>query len=277
MFGFLDGAAEEEAEEPMRFRRSGWRSSSGTSSLSPAAARRRTGASCSGTSGSSSRRRNSRGAAGSRSATRYRVTVAAQACVLLLHRETDDFPRLRSIVVYPAGYLARTVKPVGAGMVAEGEEARLGEAWGPRAAGALAGRCARRTRRARGPGSERRPGRVRARARTPRTARRTARRRSIRGPAAAPTGRACPARPTRGCGATWSAAASPILDDDRRGKSRRVLRRGDGVLLRNRPWTCRSSGRNCDGKRAGVLSAGPGELDGGRRTIDGAATMDDRR
>src|SRR5208282_3124934 len=30
-----------------------------------------------------------------------RLTIAAQACLLLLHRQTDYFPRLSSIVVYP--------------------------------------------------------------------------------------------------------------------------------------------------------------------------------
>ena len=35
-----------------------------------------------------------------------RVTIAAQACLLLLHRETDYYPKLTSILVYPAGYSA---------------------------------------------------------------------------------------------------------------------------------------------------------------------------
>ncbi len=34
-----------------------------------------------------------------------RVTIAAQACVLLLHRQTDYYPRLVSILVYPSTYL----------------------------------------------------------------------------------------------------------------------------------------------------------------------------
>ena len=58
-----------------------------------------------------------------------RLTIAAQACVLLLHRKTDYFPRLYSILVYPTGYLAKTVKQEGPGMIAEGQEARLGKAW----------------------------------------------------------------------------------------------------------------------------------------------------
>ncbi len=32
-----------------------------------------------------------------------RVTIAAQACLLLLHRKTDYFPRLLTILVYPSG------------------------------------------------------------------------------------------------------------------------------------------------------------------------------
>jgi Mlc titration factor MtfA (ptsG expression regulator) len=58
-----------------------------------------------------------------------RVTIAAQACVLLLHRETDLYPRLITILVYPSTYVARAREPIGGGMVLEGEVARLGEAW----------------------------------------------------------------------------------------------------------------------------------------------------
>jgi Mlc titration factor MtfA (ptsG expression regulator) len=58
-----------------------------------------------------------------------RLTVAAQACLLLLHRRTDYFPRLLSIIIYPTSFVAKTVKQEGPGMVAEGHEARLGEAW----------------------------------------------------------------------------------------------------------------------------------------------------
>src|SRR5262245_53125608 len=58
-----------------------------------------------------------------------RVTVAAQACVLLLHRKTDDYPRLITILVYPSAYLARSVQPIGGGVLLEEEQIRLGEAW----------------------------------------------------------------------------------------------------------------------------------------------------
>ena len=58
-----------------------------------------------------------------------RVTIAAGACVLLLHRKTDYFRRLITILVYPAPYLANSVEPIGAGVVLEEEQTRLGEAW----------------------------------------------------------------------------------------------------------------------------------------------------
>ena len=43
--------------------------------------------------------------------------------------ETDDYPRLITILVYPHAYVARSVEPIGGGMVLEGEQTRLGEAW----------------------------------------------------------------------------------------------------------------------------------------------------
>ncbi len=35
-----------------------------------------------------------------------RVTIAAQACMLLLHRDTDYYPTMKSILVYPSIYIA---------------------------------------------------------------------------------------------------------------------------------------------------------------------------
>jgi MtfA peptidase len=58
-----------------------------------------------------------------------RVTIAAQACVLLLHRETDDYPNLTSILVYPTTYVVREGRRTAEGLVAEGPQARLGESW----------------------------------------------------------------------------------------------------------------------------------------------------
>lgn len=56
-----------------------------------------------------------------------RVTIAAQACLLLLHRETDYYPELTSILVYPSGYTEEGVRHVGGGIWEEGPEHRLGQ------------------------------------------------------------------------------------------------------------------------------------------------------
>jgi Mlc titration factor MtfA (ptsG expression regulator) len=58
-----------------------------------------------------------------------RVTIAAQACILLLHRETDYFPYMSSILVYPHHYFAYTERHLPGGLVQEGVQARLGESW----------------------------------------------------------------------------------------------------------------------------------------------------
>lgn len=55
-----------------------------------------------------------------------RVTIAAQACVLLLHRESDYYPRVTSILVYPSSYIAPEERSIGGGIWEEGEEERLG-------------------------------------------------------------------------------------------------------------------------------------------------------
>jgi len=57
-----------------------------------------------------------------------RVTIAAQACVLLLHRDTDYYGQLVSILVYPSTYLVRGQRTA-EGLVAETPQARLGESW----------------------------------------------------------------------------------------------------------------------------------------------------
>lgn len=58
-----------------------------------------------------------------------KVTIAAQACVLLLHRKTDYYPGLRTILVYPAAYVAKETRRLAGGVVEEGFDVRLGESW----------------------------------------------------------------------------------------------------------------------------------------------------
>jgi len=50
-----------------------------------------------------------------------RLTIAAQAALLLLHRETDYFPRLTSVIVYPSGYVATNQRAEG-GIWSEDDE-----------------------------------------------------------------------------------------------------------------------------------------------------------
>ena len=58
-----------------------------------------------------------------------RVTITAQACVLLLNREHDYYAGLHSVLVYPSSYRAPSTRVDDAGIVHEGDESRLGEAW----------------------------------------------------------------------------------------------------------------------------------------------------
>ena len=55
-----------------------------------------------------------------------RVTIAAQACLLLLHRETDYYPELITILIYPSGYTAHGERHLEGPIWEEGGEGRLG-------------------------------------------------------------------------------------------------------------------------------------------------------
>ena len=68
------------------------------------------------------------GAGGLTMTDEIRLTIAAQACLLLLHRETDMYPELDSIVVYPHAYRATGTRREGA-VVIEDDQVRLGESW----------------------------------------------------------------------------------------------------------------------------------------------------
>src|SRR6267378_3698633 len=56
-----------------------------------------------------------------------RVTIAAQACLLLLHRDTDYFPGLLTILVYPLTYMVQEDHQIGEHVWREGTASRLGE------------------------------------------------------------------------------------------------------------------------------------------------------
>lgn len=55
-----------------------------------------------------------------------RLTIAAQACLLLLHRKTDYYPQLTSILVYPSGYTVPGERYLGGHVWEEGGEDLLG-------------------------------------------------------------------------------------------------------------------------------------------------------
>ena len=57
-----------------------------------------------------------------------RVTIAAEACRLILHREFDIYPELVTVLVYPTAYRAKKTTHEGP-VVIESEDARLGESW----------------------------------------------------------------------------------------------------------------------------------------------------
>ncbi len=69
------------------------------------------------------------GCAGVEITDEMRVTIAAQACMLLLHRQSDYYPRMKTIFVYPHGYPARSVGMDTSGIVTEANGPRLGESW----------------------------------------------------------------------------------------------------------------------------------------------------
>jgi hypothetical protein len=58
-----------------------------------------------------------------------RVTIAAQACLLLLNKPAHYYPKLKQILIYPAAFVVPTVQADAAGVVSEKAQVRLGESW----------------------------------------------------------------------------------------------------------------------------------------------------
>lgn len=58
-----------------------------------------------------------------------RVTIAAQACLLLLGRPGHHFPRLRQVLVYPAPFVVRRERRNAIGLVEEHDRVHSGESW----------------------------------------------------------------------------------------------------------------------------------------------------
>lgn len=58
-----------------------------------------------------------------------RVTIAAQACLLVLAFEQEYYDHVLSILIYPTAFVAPDVQITRAGVVIQGDEVRSGEAW----------------------------------------------------------------------------------------------------------------------------------------------------
>jgi MtfA peptidase len=58
-----------------------------------------------------------------------RVTIAAQACLLLLNRESNYYPKLKSIYVYPAAFRTNHQSVNGAGVLQRSKRVLSGESW----------------------------------------------------------------------------------------------------------------------------------------------------
>lgn len=57
------------------------------------------------------------------------LTVAAQACLLVIHREGKPFPGLKAVYLYPSTFSSVQKRVDAMGVVTEGEVRRLGESW----------------------------------------------------------------------------------------------------------------------------------------------------
>jgi Mlc titration factor MtfA (ptsG expression regulator) len=58
-----------------------------------------------------------------------RVTIAAQACLLLLNRATQYFPNLRQVLVYPGAFIVERVRAEPSGILQEQRQVLSGESW----------------------------------------------------------------------------------------------------------------------------------------------------
>ena len=71
--------------------------------------------------------KNFEGCGGLRLTDEIRVTIATQACLLLLHRRMDYYPRLVTILVYPSGFVVDEKRHLEGHIWSDGREGRLGE------------------------------------------------------------------------------------------------------------------------------------------------------
>ncbi|MCP4322431.1 MAG: zinc-dependent peptidase [Alteromonadales bacterium] len=58
-----------------------------------------------------------------------KITIAAQACLLLLNRKTDYYPKLKTILVYPSAFLKEQTQKSADGVQYTRKVALTGESW----------------------------------------------------------------------------------------------------------------------------------------------------
>jgi Mlc titration factor MtfA (ptsG expression regulator) len=58
-----------------------------------------------------------------------KVTIAAQACLLLLNRKTDYYPKLKEILVYPYAFITEQKQTDFAGVESKRSQVLLGQSW----------------------------------------------------------------------------------------------------------------------------------------------------
>lgn len=68
------------------------------------------------------------GCAGLEVTDEIRVTIAAQACLLTLHRRTG-YPKLRQVLVYPSAFVVRRAQSLEGGVLQAQRQALSGESW----------------------------------------------------------------------------------------------------------------------------------------------------
>ncbi|MFT5138429.1 MAG: Mlc titration factor MtfA (ptsG expression regulator) [Lysobacterales bacterium] len=69
------------------------------------------------------------GAGGLEITDEIRVTIAAEACMLVLNRSSDVYPGLRYIIVYPTSFIVDRASANSSGVVDHGPRNLLGESW----------------------------------------------------------------------------------------------------------------------------------------------------
>lgn len=69
------------------------------------------------------------GCAGLEVTDEMKVTIAAQACLLLLNKPAHYYPKLKQILIYPAAFIVPTQESDAAGVISEVTQIRQGESW----------------------------------------------------------------------------------------------------------------------------------------------------